>query len=97
MADFAEGNLRRCEHGVYDPHGDRKYCSVCTPIVPGPEGGHLFYRAEEVLADHGLALSQLYGDAGGCPKCHSPYHYGAGDSWNCADCGKAYSAREEES
>jgi hypothetical protein len=24
--------MNRCEHGVYDPHGDQKYCTVCNPI-----------------------------------------------------------------
>lgn len=23
----------KCEHGVYAPSGDRRYCSVCTPII----------------------------------------------------------------
>ena len=23
----------KCEHGVYAPNGDKRYCSVCTPIV----------------------------------------------------------------
>lgn len=24
--------IPRCPHGVYDPHGDQGYCSVCNPI-----------------------------------------------------------------
>lgn len=24
--------MKKCEHGVYDPHGDAKYCTVCNPI-----------------------------------------------------------------
>jgi hypothetical protein len=23
----------KCEHGVYDPLGDQRYCSVCNPVV----------------------------------------------------------------
>lgn len=23
---------KKCEHGVYAPDGDRRYCSICTPI-----------------------------------------------------------------
>ena len=29
--------MSRCEHGVYDPHGDQKYCSVCNPIPLTPD------------------------------------------------------------
>lgn len=24
--------MPKCEHGVYDPHGNQMYCSVCNPI-----------------------------------------------------------------
>lgn len=27
----------KCTHGVYDPHGDQRYCTVCNPVkVTGP-------------------------------------------------------------
>ena len=33
---FAEHAAKKCPHGVYDPHGDASYCSVCNPqIVSG--------------------------------------------------------------
>lgn len=25
--------IPRCPHGVYDPHGDQSYCSVCNPVM----------------------------------------------------------------
>jgi hypothetical protein len=24
--------MNKCEHGVYDPYGDQKYCTVCNPV-----------------------------------------------------------------
>ncbi|SRR6266436_1289362 len=24
--------ISKCEHGVYNPHGDKRYCTVCNPI-----------------------------------------------------------------
>lgn len=30
------GELRRCPHGMYDPHGDQRGCTVCNPVpIPG--------------------------------------------------------------
>lgn len=39
--ELLEGNplnpKNKCEHGVYDPQGDQRYCSVCHPVtVTGP-------------------------------------------------------------
>jgi hypothetical protein len=25
--------IKKCEHGVYDPHGGAQYCTVCNPVV----------------------------------------------------------------
>ena len=25
--------MSRCEHGVYDAHGDQAYCTVCRPVL----------------------------------------------------------------
>lgn len=24
-------SIPKCQHGVYDPHGDQHYCTVCNP------------------------------------------------------------------
>jgi hypothetical protein len=33
MDEFARLAAKKCPHGVYDPHGDASYCSVCNPQI----------------------------------------------------------------
>jgi len=32
-AKYAEHAAEKCVHGVYDPHKDASYCSVCNPVI----------------------------------------------------------------
>jgi hypothetical protein len=28
-----ESTIKRCKHSVYDPKGNARYCSICTPVT----------------------------------------------------------------
>jgi hypothetical protein len=47
-------SLPKCDHGVYDPHGDQKYCSVCDPTVVMPSAT-MFSDAISKAIKNGLA------------------------------------------
>jgi hypothetical protein len=42
--------VTKCEHGVYDPHGDQAYCTVCNPVTLSARGYALKHSSIGSLA-----------------------------------------------
>lgn len=101
----ATGGLPCCPHSVYDPHGDGRYCTICTTPQQTPqentEASKQYWNG--VLDRDGLSLQTLNAnanlndpDSAGllCPSCHSSAHYeGKDGKWECADCGEKYTPK----
>ena len=92
-----QGTIRRCEHGVYVPAGERtaQYCQQCAPDGPT-------FRTRDVVLPRSssdpLHNSGLYANnknPRACPDCGSTIYLRAKETGRdtrreCADCAKRY-------
>jgi hypothetical protein len=47
--------MTKCKHGVYDPNGDQRYCTVCNP-VKFESAGFSFKKTKSSVGDLVIAI-----------------------------------------
>lgn len=74
--------IKRCKHGVYDPHGTGVYCGICNPLLH-----ELVSQAPKFNRRGAMTLTET-GKLPKCPDCGSILTVSGGGV--CKHCGKEY-------